>query len=92
MTEVSPDSAKAIAERIAASQKGLQDVEQAILKSIQSYSEMVTQKMDELVQVYSPSESEREAAEQVRKEVLTMTADFIRMAKDSIPKPKGSEE
>jgi thymidylate synthase ThyX len=90
MTETSPDTAKVIVDRIAASQKGLQEVETAILKSLQTYSETVTEKMDELVQLNLPSESERKAAEQVREAVLTMTTDIIRMVKDSIPKPNSS--
>ncbi|MEJ2692689.1 MAG: hypothetical protein P8166_06405 [Candidatus Thiodiazotropha sp.] len=89
MSETSPDSAKVIVDRIAASQKGLQEVELAILKSLQTYSDTITGKMDELVQLNLPSESERKAAEQVREAVLSMTADIIRTIKDSIPKPSG---
>ncbi len=92
MTDASSDSAKVIVDRITASQKGLQEVEQSILKSLQSYSETVTRKMDELVQLNLPSESERKAAEQVREAVLTLTTDIIRMLKDSMPKPKGGAE
>lgn len=89
MTETSQDSAKVIVDRIAASQKGLQEVELDILKSLQTYSDTVTGKMDELVRLNLPSKSEREAAEQVREAVLNMTADIIRMVKDSLPKPGG---
>jgi hypothetical protein len=86
MTETSPDSAKVMVDRIAASQKDLQDVESAIMKSLQTYSETVTKQMDELVQLNLPSEGERKAAEKVREAVLTMTTDIIHMVKDSIPK------
>jgi hypothetical protein len=89
MTKTSPDTAKVIVDRLTASQKGLQEVETAILKSLQTYSETVTQKMDELVQLNLLSVSERKAAEEVREAVLTMTTDIIRMVKDSIPKPNG---
>ncbi len=87
MTDVSPDSAKVIVDRISASQKGLQEVEQSILKSLQTYSETVNQKMDELMQLNLPSECERKAAEEVREAVLSMTTDMVRMLKESIPKP-----
>ncbi|MGD9163697.1 MAG: hypothetical protein PVF13_02945 [Chromatiales bacterium] len=90
MTETSPDSAKVIVDRLTASQEGLQEVETAILKSLQTYSETVNQKMDQLVQLNLPSESESKAAEEVREAVLTMTTDIIRMVKDSIPKPNSS--
>jgi len=92
MTEASSDDAKAIVDRIVASQKGLQEVEQAILNSLRTYSETVARKMEELVQLNPPSEGERKAAEQVREEVLTMTADMIRMIQDAIPRPQGGSE
>lgn len=90
--KTSKDGAQAIIERLVASQKGLQTVEQAILGSLKTYSETVTRKMDELVELNLPSESERKAAERVREEVLNMTTDVIRMVKDSIPRPnKGND-
>lgn len=89
MTDATSEGAKAIVDRIVASQKNLQEVEQTILQSLQTYSETVTKHMDDLVQLNLPSESERKAAEQVREEVLSMTADIIRMVVDSIPKPTG---
>ena len=48
--------------------------------------------MGELVKLNLPSENERKAAEPVRKQVPTITADVIRMVKDSIPKPNGGAE
>lgn len=92
MTEASSDDVQAFIDRIVASQQGLQEVERTILNSLQVYSETVTRKMDELVQLNLPSENERKAAEQVREEVLRMTADMIRMIQDSIPRPKGDTE
>jgi hypothetical protein len=92
MTNASSEEAKAIVDRIVASQKSLQEVEQTILKSLQTYSETVTKHMDDLVQMNLASESERKAAEQVREEVLTMTGEIIRMVVDSIPRPTGGTE
>jgi thymidylate synthase ThyX len=92
MTKTSSDDVKPIIDSIVASQKGLQEIEQTILKSLQAYSETVTKNMNELVKLNLPSEDERKAAERVRVEVLTMTAEVIRMVKDSMPKPNGGAE
>jgi thymidylate synthase ThyX len=92
MTKMSSDDVKPIIDSIVASQKGLQEIEQTILKSLQAYSETVTKNMNELVKLNLPSEDERKAAERVRVEVLTMTAEVIQMVKDSIPKPNGGAE
>jgi hypothetical protein len=90
--KVPTNGAQAIVERLVASERGLQKVEQAILGSLQTYSETVGQKMDELVQLNLPSESERMAAEKVREEVLKMTADVIRMLENSIPKYNNGDD
>lgn len=92
MTKISADDMKEIVDQIAASQKGVQEVEYAILESLQTYSKSINGKMDELVRLNLPCESEREAAEQVREEVLAMTAEIIRMVKDSLPRTNNGSE
>jgi hypothetical protein len=68
----------ALLERMIASNRARGELEQAILTSLQTYNDTVTNKMDELVQLQLPSADERKAAERVREEVLKMTEKLIR--------------
>lgn len=78
--------AQAIIDRLVDSNKAVQGVEESVLGALKAYSDTVRKKMDELVRIDVPSEGERRAAEQVREEVLQMTAQLIRELTKALPK------